>query len=118
MRRDRQRLGDILEALDSLARIIHGRDEAEFLRDEIVRYAVVQRLTVVGEAAAGVSSELRQRHAAVPWADIVAFRNVAVHEYFGIHWPIVWVTATEQAPRLREQIKLVVHAEFPEPSAK
>ena len=77
MRRDRQRLDDILEALDSLARIIHGGDEAEFLRDEIVRYAVVQRLTVVGEAAAGVSSELRQRHAAIPWTDIVAFRNVA-----------------------------------------
>ena len=55
MRRDRQRLGDILEALDSLARIIHGRDEAEFLRDEIVRYAVVQRLTVVGEAAASLA---------------------------------------------------------------
>src|ERR1039457_6648736 len=45
------------------------------------------------------------------------FGNVAVHEYFGIHRPIVWVTAAEQAPTLREQIQVVVHAEFPEQSA-
>src|ERR1017187_6189302 len=118
MPRDRQRLDHILDALDSLERILQGKDQAEFLSDEIVRYAVVQRLTVVGEAAAGVSNELRQPHPAIPWTDIVAFRNVAVHEYFGIHWPIVWVTATEQAPRLREQIKLVVYAGFPERSEK
>ena len=59
MRRDRQRLDDILEALDSLARIIQGSDEAGFLSDEVVRYAVVQRLTVVGEAAADVNRILR-----------------------------------------------------------
>ena len=56
MRRDRQRLDDILEALDSLARIIQGSDEAGFLSDEVVRYAVVQRLTVVGGAAAAGSA--------------------------------------------------------------
>jgi len=112
MRRDRQRLDDMLEALDSLARIILDNNEAQFSNDEIVRYAAVQRLTVVGEAAAAVSTELRLRHPTIPWSDIVAFRNVAVHEYFGIHWPIVWVTATEQAPKLREQIQVVIDAEF------
>jgi uncharacterized protein with HEPN domain len=43
MRRDRQRLLDILEALDSLARIIAGRSETEFLSDEAACYAAAQR---------------------------------------------------------------------------
>jgi uncharacterized protein with HEPN domain len=98
MRRDDLRLRDILEALDSLPRIIGGRSEAEFLADETVFYAVAQRLTVVGEAAARLSLEVRQRFPAVPWPDIIGFRNILVHEYFGIYWPIVWLTATAQAP--------------------
>jgi uncharacterized protein with HEPN domain len=113
MRRDDLRLRDILEALDSLPRIIGGRTETEFLADEIVRYAAAQRRTVIGEAAARLSTEVRQRSALAPWADIIAFRNILVHEYFGIHWPIVWVTATEQAPRLRDQIAEILRAEFP-----
>ena len=100
MRRDAQRLRDVLEALESISRILGNRTETDFLGDETVRYAVAQRLTVIGEAAARLSPQIRQRHASVPWPDIIAFRNFLVLEYFGIHWPSVWVTATEQAPRL------------------
>lgn len=114
MRRDRQRLHDILEALDSLSRIMGARTEAEFLADEVVRYAAAQRLTVVGEAAARLGGDIRQRYPLVPWADVIAFRNILVHEYFGIHWPIVWLTAREQAPSLRAQIEEILHLEFPE----
>jgi uncharacterized protein with HEPN domain len=114
MRRDHVRLRDILEALDSLPRVIGGRTEPEFLADETVCYAIAQRLTVVGEAAARLSPDLRQRFPAMPWADIVAFRNILVHEYFGIHWPIVWLTATVQAPELRRQVAEILRTEFPE----
>ncbi len=51
MRRDEQRLHDILEALDWIAGATAGRTEAEFLADETLCYAVAQRLTVAGEAA-------------------------------------------------------------------
>jgi len=34
----------------------------------------------------------------------VAFRNFAVHEYFAVDWQIVWVTATEDVPLLREKV--------------
>jgi uncharacterized protein with HEPN domain len=114
MLRDHVRLRDILEALDSVPRILGGLTEAEFLADETVCYAIAQRLAVVGEAAARLSPDLRERFQTVPWADIVAFRNILVHEYFGIHWPIVWLTANVQAPELRRQIAEILRAEFPE----
>ena len=74
MRRDQQRLLDILEALDSVANMAGQRDESEFIADETLCYAVAQRLTVVGEAASRVSGEVRERYSSVPWADIVALR--------------------------------------------
>lgn len=113
MRRDHQRLLDILDALDSLGRMIDGRAESEFLSDETLRYACAQRLTVVGEAVARLSPGIKGRHETVPWPDIVALRNILVHEYFGIHWPFVWRTVIHDAPALRERIARIVAAEFP-----
>jgi uncharacterized protein with HEPN domain len=84
-RRDEQRLQDIAEALDWILRSTAGRTEAEFLTDETLCYAVAQKLTVLGEAVNRLSPEIRTRHGAVPWADIVGLRNILVHEYFGIH---------------------------------
>jgi uncharacterized protein with HEPN domain len=108
MRRDEQRLHDILAALKAIA----GRTEAEFLADDTLCYAVAQRLTVVGEAAARLSSGIAARYEAVPWPDIVGLRNMLVHEYFGIHWPLVWQTAADQASALRAEIAEILRAEF------
>jgi len=114
MRRDLERLNDILEALDSLAGMIAGLTEADFLADETLCYAVAQRLTVIGEAAARLTPEVKERNASVPWGDVVALRNILVHMYFGIHWPLVWHTAIADAPALRAQIAEVLRLEFPE----
>jgi uncharacterized protein with HEPN domain len=114
MRRDQQRLLDMLEALDSVANMIDHRSELEFISDETLCYAVAQRFTVVGEAASRVSAEIREQYPSIPWADIVALRNILVHQYFGIHWPLVWQTATDQAPTLRGQIAEILALTFPE----
>ena len=111
MRRDRQRLHDILEALDWVARVIAKKTEAGFLADETLCYAAAQKLTIVGEAVAKLSPGLKAAHAAVPWPDIVAFRNILVHEYFGIHWPLVWQTACDYGPVLRGQIADILASE-------
>jgi uncharacterized protein with HEPN domain len=113
MRRDRLRLEDILEALDSVGRIVANRTEQDFLLDEVVQYAVAQRLTTVGEACARISTDMRAKYQSVPWGDIVGFRNILVLEYFGIHWPSVWLTAVKSAPTLRSQIAEIISLEFP-----
>jgi uncharacterized protein with HEPN domain len=48
MRRDCQRLHDIVEALVWVTIAIEGRTEHQFNGDETLRYAIAQRLTVVG----------------------------------------------------------------------
>ena len=111
MRRDRQRLTDILEALDWIAKAIAGRTEAEFLANETLCYAVAQKLTIIGEAVARLSPELTARHNSLPWPDIVGLRNILVHEYFGIHWPLVWQTRVDHAPVLRVQVAEILRTE-------
>ena len=101
MRREELYLRDICEAADSIARFILGLTQAEFRASDLVSSAVVQKLAVIGEAAARVSADLRSRHPEIPWPEIVAFRNILVHAYFGIDWEIVWLAASEESPGSR-----------------
>ena len=112
MRREQQRLTDIIGALDWIAKA--GRTEEGFLADETLCYAVAQKLTIIGEAVARLSPDLTSRYDSVPWPDIVGLRNILVHEYFGIYWPLVWQTAVDHAPLLRDQITGILAKEFSE----
>ena len=113
MRPDRLYLLDIVEAGGNVVIHIAGRDRQGFLGDVTARAAVLHELTVMGEGASRVSSELRSRHPEVPWAKIVALRNFVVHEYFGLDWQIVWSTATDLVPVLSRQVAAILDAEFP-----
>ncbi len=112
MRREELYLNDICEAAESISRFIAGLDEAGFRESELVMSAVVHKLAVIGEAAARVSTDFRSRTGEIPWAEIVAFRNILVHAYFGIDWGVVWRAASKEAPQLRARIKELLQKEF------
>ena len=57
---------------DHIAGFIAGADYQAFQESELLRSAVVQKLGVIGEAAARVSADLTGRHPEVPWPQIVA----------------------------------------------
>jgi uncharacterized protein with HEPN domain len=105
MRPERLYLSDIVEAADAIRRFLVDVDtEESFYEDELRQSAVLQKLIVIGEAAARLSAEFKQQHPEIEWNDIAAFRNIAVHAYFSITWSIVWETVMEDVPQLRRQI--------------
>lgn len=114
MPRDGLYLVEIVEACGFVAQFLQDVDVQAWAASELVRSAVLQKLTVVGEAASGVSEDLRAAHPAVPWAGVRAFRNVAVHQYFAVDWPQVWAIATQDVPLLREQVRDVLQQVDPE----
>jgi uncharacterized protein with HEPN domain len=114
MRPDRLLLLDIVAAADAILVHISGRERDAFIGDPTVRAAVLYEVIVIGEAAGRASPELRSRHPEIPWAEVIGFRNVVVHEYFGISWPVVWVTATVEVPDLRTKVSAILDSEFPE----
>jgi len=117
MRSDELYLRDILLAADEITTFLVGFDRARFLQDRVMQRAILQALTEIGEAANHVSEDLKRRYPHVAWNDARAFRNVAIHQYFGIDWRIVWATATVNISDLRPQIAAILDAEFPIDSA-
>lgn len=113
MRREELYLQDIVEAAEAVAEFIKDIDEQRFVTTDLIRSAVLQKLIVIGEAASRLPKVFRSAHPDIEWPDIVAFRNIVVHAYFGIKWDMVWVTATTEVPQLAEQVRNILLAEFP-----
>ena len=76
MRRDDLYLDDMIESAGHIAAFLAETDFESFRKSELVRSAVVQKLAIIGEAAARVSDELRGRYPQIPLA---ADRRVPEH---------------------------------------
>jgi len=104
MRSDADRLSDILEAIAKIRERITDSIQA-FQGDEVLQVWVIHHLQVIGEAARNVSQSLKDRHSEVPWPQIVALRNILVHEYFGLNMHQVWTMAQKDLLLLEEQVQ-------------
>jgi uncharacterized protein with HEPN domain len=59
MRREELYLLDIIESTDHIEQFIRGKTFEEFQSSELLRIAVVQKLSAIGEAAGRVPVDLR-----------------------------------------------------------
>lgn len=114
MPREELYLQDIIEASNAIERFLKNIEEDEFLESELLQSAVLHKLSIIGEASARVSEDLKSRYSEIEWKAIVGFRNIAVHAYFTINWKIVWETATMRVAPLREQILQILQDDFPD----
>jgi len=100
MRSERLYLVDIDEAISTIGRWMDGRDESSFQQDELLQSAVLQKLSVIGEAAARLSADTWGRAPQVPWKEIIGFRNILIHGYDIVDDEIVWDIVEQYLPPL------------------
>jgi uncharacterized protein with HEPN domain len=104
MRDPQERLRDILDAITRIERYAdRGRDA--FDQDELIQVWIVHHLQIIGEAAAQLGRNFHDAHPAVPWPQIVAMRNILVHEYFGVDLREVWNAVERDLPSFKRAIK-------------
>ncbi|MEA4907807.1 MAG: DUF86 domain-containing protein [Anaerolineaceae bacterium] len=104
MRSDRERLLDILEAIEKIKQYTLEGKQA-FETNELIQVWIVRHLQVIGEAASRVSIETQNRFPFIPWKRMIGMRHVLVHGYFEIDLDIVWSVIEKDLPPLEEQIQ-------------
>jgi uncharacterized protein with HEPN domain len=112
MRHEPSFLKDILSACRKIEAIVAATSEDSFRRDEVLPAAVLHHLTVIGEAISRLSVELRERHPEVPGRQVIAVRHRIVHAYFDLDWQILWDSAIDDIPKLRQRVLDILTTEF------
>ena len=96
----KDRVYDILTAIEKIQRYTARSSFEAFANDEKTVDAVVRNLTVIGEAAQYIPTDIQARFAAIPWMDMRGMRHRIVHDYLAVDRAIVWRTVTEDLPPL------------------
>lgn len=95
----------MLDAIQSAFTFVIGRERAHIDTDQMLQFALVRAVEIVGEAASKVSSEGRSELPDVDWLDVVGMRNRLVHAYFDINKDILWATVQISLPELKRVLQ-------------
>ncbi len=92
----------MLEAADYVISFVEGLTYEQFLADKIRFFAVMKNVEIIGEAANMLTEEFKTSHNNVPWKQVIKMRHVLVHGYSNILPEILWETAKQDVPQLRD----------------
>ena len=70
--------------------------------------ATIFTLEQIGECVKKLSEDFRKTYNHIPWQEIMGLRNRIAHDYDGIYLDVVWETATEDIPKLRDDLRLIL----------
>ncbi len=89
MNGDRLYLMHVLECIDWIESYTRDGYTA-FSESRQIQDAVIRNFEVMGEATKRLSQAVRDAHPEVPWRRVAGFRDVLIHDYFGIDLDEVW----------------------------
>lgn len=96
---------DVFDAIEKINGYVSDIATEKELKANTKTYdAVMMNFIIIGEAVKNIYDEVRQNHPNVEWREIMAMRNLMVHEYWGINEGVVWDAIKKNLPELKEII--------------
>ncbi len=103
--RDLSSLQDILSTIEMIEVILQSAPE-----NLVTQKALERCFEILGEACRRISEETKNQYPEIPWANIIALRNVISHEYDKVDIETLWDIAEHKIPALKDWIIGIVHA--------
>ena len=101
-------LGNLKAVQDSIGKIFRFTkdfDSAKKLyQNEVVFDAILMNFIIIGESACRLSTEFKENSSFVPWKEIIGFRNLVAHNYFGVDPEELFDIIKNHLPALKNQI--------------
>lgn len=97
----------IKECIDDIHTFI-SEGEKEFFQNKKTQYAVIRALQILAESTQRISPDLTNEYPEVDWRGISGFRNVLVHDYFGLNPVRIWEIIENDLPILDREISRMI----------
>ena len=102
------RVRHMLDHAREAVAMVRARSRADLDADRQLNLALVRLVEVVGEAAARVPEDFRDRHPELPWREAAGMRNRLIHGYDAVDFDILWSLITQDLPPLIAQLEAIV----------
>ena len=102
---DQIRLRHMLDAGRKVLYFVKGRSRHDLYSNEILALAVTRLLEVLGEAARGLSEEIKDKNPQIPWRQIIGTRDHLIHGYFEVDLDIIWNIVSRDLPPLITELE-------------
>jgi uncharacterized protein with HEPN domain len=106
---DRIRITHMRDACESVNRFIEGKSAPDLAANQMLQFALVRAIEMIGEAAGRVSEDVQKAAPEIPWLEAVGIRNRLVHAYFDVDLGILWQTAVESVPQLQDRLEKLLN---------
>jgi uncharacterized protein with HEPN domain len=106
--KDSVRLRHMLDAARKAAQFSQGRSRSDLDANEMLALALVRLLEIIGEAASGISTDVRERCPEIPWSQVVSTRNRLIHGYYDMDLSIIWKIVTHDLPPLITELERII----------
>jgi uncharacterized protein with HEPN domain len=103
-------LQDILDSILAIEEYVDGLDIERFKNDRKTYSATIREFEIIGEAVGNIiDEEIIKNSDNISWRDIKDFRNILIHEYFGVDVEIVYNTIKQDLPPLKNEIVNIIN---------
>lgn len=100
---DKVRILHIIDAINEVEKYLVHISFEDFLSNSEKRFATIKQIEIIGEACNQLSDEFKSTYPQIEWKPIRGFRNISIHEYFGVNFRLVWEIAQNDLPVLKKQ---------------
>lgn len=105
---DKIRVQHILEAIAEVDKYLTAVSFENFLINSEKRFATIKQIEIIGEACNRIPNDVKRAHPEIEGTSINGFRNISIHEYFGVNFHIVWEIAKNDLPVLKEKFSKIL----------
>ena len=107
--KDKGILLQIVKRCNRVVEKVSNISETDFSLNDDIKEVVCFNLFQIGELANGLSVGFLKEYNKIPWKQIIGMRHRIVHGYDTINLEIVWNTAIESIPELKEYCKEILN---------
>lgn len=100
-----RRIGDVLDAIERCERYVIALDGDAAIA-EMAEDAIERNLQIIGEAVKHLPEEITGAHPEIAWPQIRGFRNILVHQYFGVDADVVREVVETYLPQLAAALRM------------
>ena len=99
------RLRHMLDYAHEAIQMVQDKSRTDLDSDRLLSLALVRVMEVIGEAAARVPQNDKEKYKDIEWSGIVGLRNRLIHGYDVINLDLLWVIIQKDIPPLIEALE-------------